>query len=119
HAVLKQFKTAFFVSKISLLIAAAYDSAYDFNMKKRFSTPKIYDADGDITKRWYVYYSYRNPKTGKLQRQTPIYLDVNRIDNLRDRRAAIKILRDSVEAVLRNGHNPYEGKKQDTQDRMG
>ena len=43
----------------------AYESAYDLSMKKNYSNPKIYDANGDLSKRWYVYFSYRNPETGK------------------------------------------------------
>ena len=38
-------------------------------MKKKYSTPKIYDAKGDLSKRWYVYFSFRNPNTDKLERQ--------------------------------------------------
>ena len=48
-----------------------YDNAYDLKIKKNYSTPKIYDANGDLSKRWYVYFSFRNPETGKLKRVTP------------------------------------------------
>lgn len=80
-------------------------------MKNRglYSTPKIYDANGDMTKRWYVYFSFRNPKTGKMERQTPIYLGVNQFKKLSERKEAIKILRDTLEKGLENGTiNPYE-----------
>lgn len=40
---------------------------------KNYSTPKIYNANGDLSKRGYVYFSYRNPVTGKLQRMKNIY----------------------------------------------
>ena len=46
---------------------------HDLQVKKHFSTPKIYNANGDLNKRWYVYFSYRNPKTGKLVRMKNIY----------------------------------------------
>ncbi len=36
----------------------AYVFAYDLSMKKKYSNPKIYDANGDLSKRWYVYFSY-------------------------------------------------------------
>ncbi len=43
-----------------------------FNLKKvSFSTPKIATSKGDIKKRWYVYYSFRDPSTGKLKRMSP------------------------------------------------
>jgi hypothetical protein len=38
-----------------------------------FSEPKIYDAKGDLSKRWYVYFYYRNPETGKMKKQKPIF----------------------------------------------
>jgi len=56
---------------------SAYDCAYDLTVKKNYSTPKVYTANGDLKKRWYVYFSFRNPKTGKLKRITPFYGEVN------------------------------------------
>lgn len=84
-----------------------YVNAYDLTLKKKYSIPKIYDANGDIKKRWYVYYSFRNPENQKLERQTPVYSGLNEFENLKDRKAAAKILRDAVEGILRNGYDPY------------
>ena len=55
----------------------AHDLEHNLAHKTIFSTPKIYDAKGDLSKRWYVYFSYRNPKTGKLQRMKNIYGNTN------------------------------------------
>jgi hypothetical protein len=44
-----------------------YDLEHNLTLKTQFSTPKIYNTKGDLTKRWYVYFSFRNPKTGKLR----------------------------------------------------
>lgn len=85
----------------------AYETAYDLNLKKKYSIPKIYDANGDITQRWYVYFSFRNPITGYLERQPTIDTGLNQFKNLKDRRAAAKVLRDAVEAILKNGYDPY------------
>ena len=60
------------------LLTNEYANAYDLSTNSLFSEPKIYIANGDLSKRWYVYYSYRNPKTGKMERQNPIYKDINR-----------------------------------------
>jgi hypothetical protein len=35
-----------------------YESAYDLSVNRIFSTPKIYSANGDLKKRWYIYFSY-------------------------------------------------------------
>ena len=64
---------------------SAYDFAYDLPVKKNYSNPKIYTAAGDLKKRWYVYFSYRNPETGKLKRITPFYGDVNKYKTKEDR----------------------------------
>ena len=55
----------------------AHDLEHNLAHKTNFSTPKIYDAKRDLSKRWYVYFSYRNPKTGKLQRMKNIYGNAN------------------------------------------
>ena len=72
------------MSFISLLLSAVNDSVNVFNMKVPYSEPKIYTGGVDISgqsklsktqksdtlsKDWYIYYSYRDPKTDKLRRQ--------------------------------------------------
>ena len=59
-------------------------TVHDFKMIQPFSEPKIYTGGVDISgwsklsktqksdtlsKDWYIYYSYRDPKTDKLRRQ--------------------------------------------------
>ena len=41
------------------------------NSLKKYTKPKIYHGgnDFDLSKRWYVYYSYLNPKTGEMVQQ--------------------------------------------------
>jgi len=65
-----------------------HDLEHDSEHKKQFSPPKIFDADGDLAKRWYVYFSYRNPETGKLQRMKNIYGKANRYKTKAERYAA-------------------------------
>jgi integrase len=94
--------------KIRHLLTKEYANAYDLSYKKQYSLPKIYDANGDLSKRWYVYYSFRNPATDKLERQTPIYSGVNQFKVLKERKEAIKILAKALETILENGFNPYD-----------
>lgn len=104
------------MDKILHFLQNEYDSEYatEYAMSNRgqYTKPKIYDAGGDLSKRWYVYFSYRDPQTGKMVRQKPIYLGVNRkYKTLSERRAAIKKVRDVLERHLANGSiNPYETK---------
>ncbi|AXG70163.1 hypothetical protein KORDIASMS9_02402 [Kordia sp. SMS9] len=38
---------------------------YDLKKLKLFSEPKFYSAKGDLSMRWFVYFLYRDSKTGK------------------------------------------------------
>ena len=49
-------------------ITLGVENEHDLEHKPLFSAPKIYDANGDLSKRWCVYFSFVNPKTGKLKR---------------------------------------------------
>ncbi len=95
------------MSKISALLQSAYRNEYSLSLKKLYSEPKLYDAGGDLSKRWYVYFTFRDPKSDKLVPQTPIYTGLARHKNLRDRRAAAKVLIQALSIILKNGYNPY------------
>lgn len=87
---------------------SAYESAYDLTMKQQYSEPKIYLGNNDLSKRWYVYFSYRNPETGKLTRQTPIYGDANTYKTKEERLAVLTIYRRVLLKLLKQGYSPYE-----------
>jgi len=84
-----------------------YESAYDLSVKRNFSIPKIYSANGDLQKRWYVYFSFRDPKSGKLKRQTPFYGDANKYKTKEDRMSVLVIYRKVLLRLLNKGYNPY------------
>lgn len=44
--------------------------------KMNYKKPEIYDAGGDITKQWFVYYSCLDPETGKFKR-IKVFKDIN------------------------------------------
>ena len=81
---------------------------HDLQMKKNFSNPKIYTCKGDLSKRWYVYFSFRNPKTGKLQRMKNIYGKVNNYKTKEDRMFALSMYRKKLLQLLNRGYNPFE-----------
>lgn len=84
-------------------------SEHNLKKTKQFGGPYIYDAGGNLSARWYVYYTYRNPVTGKLERQTNIYLNINDYDTVRDRTKAAKIVQESLKDILKDGHfDPYK-----------
>ncbi|MCF1423239.1 tyrosine-type recombinase/integrase [Mangrovimonas futianensis] len=87
---------------------------FDFNIQQKltkrlpYSPPKIYDAKGDLSKRWYVYFSYRNPKDGKLTRMKNIYGNVNQYKTKRDRLALLSKYSSRLLRLLELGFNPYQ-----------
>lgn len=85
--------------------------------KKNFSAPKIYSANGDLKKRWHVYYSYRNPESGKLQRMKNIYGTANRYKTKEDRLVILSIYRSKLLKLLKEGFNPFEDNNQKYQER--
>ncbi len=87
---------------------SAYDFAYDLLMKRNYSNPKIYTANGDLNKRWYVYFSYRNPKTGKLKRVTPFYGEAHKYKTKEDRLLVLSAYRKKILELLKQGYNPFE-----------
>lgn len=66
----------------------------------------------DLTRigaRWYVYYSFRNPETGKFEQQNCPTLGINRdYSNFDDRYKAIHRLKQAVKEMLEDGHSPYD-----------
>ncbi|WP_397446907.1 tyrosine-type recombinase/integrase [Polaribacter sp. R77954] len=106
-----------------LLLQGVHDRVHDLPMKLNYSEPKIYTGGVDITawsklsakakkealsKRWYIYYSFRNPATGKLVRQTNIKAGVNLYKDKKSRLHILLQLKKSLEYILAKGYNPYE-----------
>ena len=81
-----------------------HDSEHDLSKKKNYSVPKIYNANGDIKKRWYVYFSYRNPATGKLQRLKNIYGIANKYKTKEDRISVLLVYRKTLLKLLKQGY---------------
>lgn len=85
-----------------------YESAYDLTKPKNFSEPKIYTAKGDLKKRWYVYFSFRDPENGKLKRLTPIYGKANSYKTTEERLEVLTVYRKTLLKLLKEGFNPFE-----------
>ncbi|PTX60673.1 site-specific recombinase XerD [Kordia periserrulae] len=93
---------------LELIKKNEYETAYDLKKLKQFSEPKIYTGKGDLSKRWYVYFSYRNPATGKLERQPPIYGEANKLKNKTDRLSYLSTIRKVLHRMLKEGYSPFE-----------
>ncbi len=97
-----------FNNLITFEYESAYDYAYDLSVKKNYSNPKIYSANGDLKKRWYVYFSYRNPKTGKLKRVTTFYGDAHKYKTKEDRLFVLAAYKKKILELLIKGYSPFE-----------
>jgi integrase len=84
-----------------------HDLEHDLAHKKDFSSPKIYTANGDLSKRWYVYFSFRNPKSGTLDRVKNIYGTANSYKTKEDRLSVLSLYRRRLLNLLQQGYNPY------------
>jgi integrase len=89
-------------------LKSVYESVYKM---KKYTDPKIYHGgkDFDLSKRWYIYYSYLNPDTDKMTMQTPVALSLNKqYKTVSERLKHFKILRESMIKILKDGYSPYE-----------
>jgi hypothetical protein len=95
------------MSTFNEILTFAYESAYDLSKKKLFSNPKIYTANGDLSKRWYVYFSFRDPNTDKLKRLTPFYGKANTYTTKEERLEVLTVYRKVLLNLLKEGYNPF------------
>jgi integrase len=111
------------MSTISLLLQAVHVSVHDLPMKTNYSEPKIFTGSVEfsqwnklskqaqqeaLSKDWYVYYSVRNPKTGKLERQPNIKQEANRIKTAKERFQYLKTIQQDLSFILKKGYSPYK-----------
>ncbi len=98
----------FYTNEITTFIFQnEHDLEHDLLVKKSFSIPKIYTANGDLKKRWYVYFSYRNPDNGKLKRMKNIYGIVNKYKTKEERLSILTSYRRNLLKLLKEGFDPF------------
>ncbi len=75
--------------------------------KKVIILPKLYDYDGDLSKKWFVFYSYRDPASGKMNR-FKVYDGISEKNTIVTRtNQANKIIEEFTKKIL-NGWTPYQ-----------
>ncbi|HBV14870.1 phage integrase N-terminal SAM-like domain-containing protein [Chryseobacterium carnipullorum] len=93
------------------ILKTEYSNEYSIEMLNvTYKSPKIYHGgdDYDLSQRWYVYYSYVDPETGKMKRQPPIYMDVNRdFQTVTERLTRLKAIKKNLAELLKKGYSPY------------
>jgi integrase len=71
---------------------------------------KLYNWDKDLNKQWYVYYSYRNHKTNKMERFKE-YEGLNEFKTVIQRSNHAKYLILKINTRIKSGWNPFEDEK--------
>ena len=74
--------------------------------KKKYSEPKIYDADGDLSKRRYVYFSFRKTTDAALVRFPNNFYAAQHLDK-KDRLQWLKKIQRTLSIPLKDGFDPY------------
>lgn len=59
------------------------------------------------SKDWYIWYKYRNPDTGKLQRFANLKLGINRLRTVNERLSFINSYTKAMQETFKEGHNPF------------
>lgn len=72
---------------------------------EKFKTAKLYDADNQLTGRWYVFYHYRDPDSGRFVRFRIMISDKIKTKSGR-RQKGHEIIR-MMNQKLKNGYNPF------------
>jgi hypothetical protein len=85
-----------------------HELEHNLTKKRNFSKPKIYNANGDLSKRWHVHFAYRNPDNGKLVRMNNIYGIANRYKTKEDRLFILSVYRRRLLKLLNEGYNPFQ-----------
>lgn len=111
------------MSSIFLLLQRVHENVHVLPMKLNYSEPKIYTGGVDISawsklnvkekkasleKPWYIYFSFRNPETKKLERQPNIKAGANKLKTKRERYTFLKTMQQALLELLQYGFNPYE-----------
>jgi integrase len=77
------------------------------NREKLIKLPVIFDAGGDVSKRWFVEYYVKNPKDGKFVRRK-IYKGINKFHTLKERKKAAREICNSWTEKLKAGWTPFK-----------
>ena len=120
------------MSKILHILAAVNETVNVFELKpkRKYTEPKIYTGGIEVSKwskysneqkenalkkQWFVYFSYRNPKTDLLEKQSFIKGGVNHYKSKEERLEILETYKRNLSRILKDGYNPYESEGNKTE----
>jgi integrase len=78
---------------------------------KNYKLPKLYSANGDVSKRWYIEFYFLYPGSIDQYKRFKEYLDINRIHNLSEKIKYGNNVVKYIKNALENGFNPFTDRK--------
>lgn len=91
-------------------IVMLHKTLHDFNKhlkkQKKYSEPKIQHFNYNLKYVWYVYYAFRNPASGYLQRMPSIIC--SKTLNKAERLEYLKTIKVNLSEMLKEGFNPFD-----------
>ena len=94
------------MSNLLRYLQSEHDFEHDLKEKKKYSEPKIYDADGDLSKRWYVYFSFRKTADLTLIRFPDNMYAPKQLDK-KESLQWLKTIQRNLSIFLKDGFDPY------------
>lgn len=76
-------------------------------MRSNYKKAVVYDGGGDLKKQWFVYYSYRNPETGKMQRFKH-FGNINQGTTKAERYDLANLAKTGINELLADGESPFK-----------
>jgi integrase len=85
---------------------------YTTMVKQGFTSPKLFDYSGDLSKEWYVGFRYTDPSTG-IRKPIQIRLGINFHRELSTRKKEGNAVKKLIEDALNQGWNPQRERIED------
>lgn len=94
------------LKNIALLHKTLHDFNKELKKQKKYSEPKIQHFNYNLKYVWYVYYAFRNPITGYLERMPSIIC--SKTLNKSERLEYLKTIKQNLSEMLKDGLNPFD-----------
>ena len=85
---------------------------------RTFIPPKLYDGKGDLRKQWFVYYSFRDPDTGRMKR-FKVFDNINHYSTKTERRSRGKQIIEAIKNLILEGWSPFTNRFPKTYPKLG
>lgn len=96
------------MTNINKYLKKVHKKVHYLSRRNKYTIGLYTGQNFDLTKAWYIRWSFRNPETLKLERQKNFKLGVNYYETKQERLSALKVHKKNLEHLLDNGYSPLE-----------